>query len=743
MLRALLAALLTLGMPADGVPVTGSVRDAATGALLGGVTVRVVGDAASVARTDSLGWFSIAVRAPGRLRFTRGGYAAAEVPAAPGDSLTVALTAAPQALEAVTVTALRGDAAAPLSQSRRSQGDLEVAYVGQEMPILLARLPSITATSDAGSEAGYSYFRLRGLDQTRVNVTLDGVPLNEPEDQGVYFSNFPDFANSVRSVQVQRGVGTSSYGSASYAGAVNFESVALAAARPGGELQMTAGSYGLRRASLEYHSGLGAHGLAAYARVSGQSTDGYRDHSGNQSGSAFASAGWFGGRHAWKATAFTGSARNDMAYVAAPVDSLRVDRRYNPLGRDERDRFRQHFASLSHTASLGPLVTLATTAYHVRLRGDYDVRAAQDLLDFNLGSDWTGLLSTAHVERGALTVDAGAHASSYRREHWLGVRPEVSARLYTNTGRKEEASAFAKGALVAGPATVVGDVQLRGARFRYEPDANSGVAERSVGWTFLNPKVGATVRVSPRLALYASLGRTGREPTRNDMLAGFDNLDTSNVAFVGPLDRVRPEYVTDAETGATLETRAATLRVNGFWMAFRDEITPVGQLSYIGLPLRKNVDRSVRRGVELDATLRPGGRVEGTVSAAVTHSRIARYTDDASGVTYRDVEPLLSPRLIAAHDLRIAVARPVSLYVGGRYAGRAFLANTGDRRFVLPPASVADVGILAGSARRGVQVIVHNVADARAYSSGYTDGTTSYYYVHAARHLTLTVRGGF
>jgi iron complex outermembrane receptor protein len=739
MLLLLSLAAILLGL----AETNGTVRDAVSGAPVAGVLVRAVGDSSPVAVTDIAGRFTLALSEPTRLRFTRTGYAAVELPVVPGIAIDVALTPAPRALEAVTVTALRGDEAAPLSQSRRSQSEIEAVYSGQEMPLLLAMFPSITASSDAGSDAGYAYFRLRGLDQTRVNVTLDGVPLNEPEDQGVYFSNFPDLANSIHSVQVQRGVGTSAYGTASYAGAINFESVALAAAPGGAAAQITSGSYGTRRGAIEYHGGLRPSGLAAYGRVSWQTTDGYRRHSGNESGSLFLSGGYFGARHVVKTTAFTGRARNEMAYVASAADALRTDRRHNPLAADERDRFAQHFVSVSHSTALGAFTSLATTAYHVRLRGDYDVRIPPDLLNFNLASAWTGMSTTARAQRGALTVNLGAHASTYRREHWLALRPDRDVRLYTNAGRKEEASAFAKGTLAAGRVTIVADVQLRAAHFDYEADAESGISPGDIGWTFVNPKIGATVRATPRVSMYASLGRTGREPTRNDVFAGFDNLDTTNIAFVGSFDRVRPEFVTDLETGISLDAGIADIQLNGFWMEFRDEIAPIGQLSYIGLPLRKNVARSTRRGVELDARLRGIRRLDGTISAAATYSRIDEYTDDATGITHRDVDPLLTPRFTAAHDLRWTVAGPIILSVGGRYGSRAFLDNSGDRRFVLPASYVADLGVRVGGERRSIQLIVRNAANSRGFSGGQTDGTTSYYFPHAARHVMLTARAAF
>ena len=736
----LTAILLLLGAL---TPTTGTVRDERTGAPLSGAVVHIVADARAPVITDSAGRFAIDIDAPVRIRIARIGYADTEVAVAPGMDVVVFLAPRPQSLEGVTVTALRGAPDAPLSQTRRTRDDLEAAYSGQEMPLMLAKLPSITATSDAGSEAGYSYFRLRGLDQTRLNITLDGVPLNEPEDQGLYFSNFPDFANSIQSVQVQRGVGTSSYGTASYAGAVSFESIALAAAPRGGEVQVTGGSYDTRRASLEYATGLRPSGFAGYARLSGQTTDGYRRHSGNRSESAFLSGGYFGGRHVWKATLLSGRARNDMAYLAASEDALVADRRANPLTPEEGDRFGQHFLTLSHTTALGATTSLATTAYHVRSSGDYDVLVDPDLYNFNLGSVWTGLLSTVHAERGNLVLDAGGHANTYRREHWAAIRPDRDTRLYTNAGRKQEASTFAKATWSTGRLTLVGDLQLRAARFAYTPDNDAGVSPESIWWGFVNPKAGLTVRATPRVSYYASLGRTGREPTRNDMFAGFDNLDMSNAEFVGPFDRVRPEYVTDVEAGVTISAPVAEIRMNAFWMDFRDEITPVGQLSYLGLPLRKNVERSARRGIELDATLPEGRRITGSIGGAFTSAEIRAYTDDASGVTYRNVSPLLTPRITAAHDLRVAVTDRVKVTFGGRYSGRSYLANTDDRRFMLPAAYIPDVGVRVGTEERSVQLLVYNATDADRYAGGYTDGSASYYYVHAARHATVTARVRF
>ena len=304
--------------------------------------------------------------------------------------------------------------------------------------------------------------RMRGIDQTRINITLDGIPLNEPEDEGLYFSDFPDFANSISSVQVQRGVGSSTHGVASYAGSVNFESVPVAGVAPGGEVQLTKGAYNTSRFSAVAQSGLTESGFAGYVRGSGQHTDGYRFNSGSHSQGGFASGGWFGARDVVKATLLAGLAANDQAYLASPLSVLRANPRDNPFGNspsDEvTDRFHEDLASIAWTHALSPTMSVATTAYGFDAGGWYDVPGENGLTDasnYNLHSRWGGVISALDWTGDAATASLGIHASRYSREHWLYARPDLATRLYDNTGYKGEQSAFAKGSVTRGTHDVV------------------------------------------------------------------------------------------------------------------------------------------------------------------------------------------------------------------------------------------------------------------------------------------------
>jgi iron complex outermembrane receptor protein len=462
--------------------VRGEVRDAVTGEPLPGVVV-----ASAAARggtlTDDGGRFEIELASPARVRFARVGYQTIEHDIARDTSLIVHLEPSAPSLERVTVTALRGDADAPIPQRTMDREELEGRYVGQDVPLLLTGQPSITSYADAGAFSNYTYLRLRGIDHTRVNITLDGVPLNDPEDQFVYFSNFPDFGNSLESVQIQRGVGTSSYGTAAYAGAINFQSVALATSERAGQALLGSGSFGTRRASVEWLTGRVGSRFAGYVRGSAHETEGYRHHSGNTAQSYFANGAYFGARDIVKVTAFGGRSRNELAYLAVPIADIERDPRTNPLGEDERDDFQAHFASASWTRALGEMAAIQGTAYTLAQFGDYDVRIAPDMYNFRLGSRVTGALATWSARRGSLELDAGVHANAYHRHHSLAIRPHLDALVYRNTGRKREQSAFAKAAWSLGDVTLYGDVQLRHPEFEYVPDVQSGVDRRRIAWT--------------------------------------------------------------------------------------------------------------------------------------------------------------------------------------------------------------------------------------------------------------------
>ncbi|HYC52374.1 MAG TPA: TonB-dependent receptor, partial [Gemmatimonadaceae bacterium] len=650
---------------------------------------------------------------------------------------------AARALEVVTVSAIRGRNEAPISSTAISQEEIERRYFGQDVPLLLQGTPSLTSYAETGNYWGYSYMRLRGIDQSRINLSLDGIPLNDPEDQVLYFADFPDLANSIGSIQVQRGVGTSAPGTASYGGSINFQTQPLGSSERGGELQLQRGSFGSTRGAVEYQSGLTSRGFAVSARLSALQSAGYRHRSGMEGRSAFLSAGYLGERDIIKVIALAGLFADTLAYIGATPTELGADRRHNPLRPDEVDRFGEQVVGLSYTRQLRKRNLLATTLYRISASGGYDVCIAAcdqpqgELWNFNLDFAWYGATSVWSLDNGPTRVSIGANANTYERDHHAYARPAMDTPLYFNTGHKDDASAFAKIARDLGALTLFVDVQGRHARFTYEPDANAGVSGSSIDWTFLNPKVGGTLRVGRASEIYASYGVNSREPARADMLGGFDNLDTTNADFVGPLDRVRPERADDFELGTRWRGATWSVQANAFAMRFRNEILPVGRLTYIGTPLRTNVRSSSRRGVELDVTLLPLARLEIGATATAMRGKIDQYTDDESGLVHSDVEPLLTPRFTSAQRLIWRPRDGVTLVAVGQYSGRSLLDNTGNPSLVLPASFVANASAEWTVGSHALSLHMNNVTDTDRFGGGHVSFGEARYYVLPPRSVFL------
>ena len=245
------------------------------------------------------------------------------------------------------MAAVRAGAEAPVTKPDLDRHEIEALNGGQEMPFLLKQVPSLTQYSDSGGTTGYSYIYLRGIQQTRMNVTFDGIPLNEPEDSAFYFANFGDFASAVDSIQIQRGVGTSTVGAASFVGSINFASVDIKD-RPEATVRVGAGSFGARRMSAALHSGDIGQGVKLYGQVAYQEGDGFRRNSGNIQQSVYVGATRGTPRSFFKLFGAFGRERSHLAFLAADEDTLNRDLRFNPMFPDERDDFGQGFLTAQY-----------------------------------------------------------------------------------------------------------------------------------------------------------------------------------------------------------------------------------------------------------------------------------------------------------------------------------------------------------------------------------------------------------
>lgn len=750
----------------------GTVRDAETGSPVVGAVVYVKGHSGAKASTDVYGKFvledlpgglqTLVVQAPGyaSLEFGISDFAESPIellltkasapqpqplkdktkpkerpgdrqPRSSKDTLVLPLSdTVGMDLEQVLVRAVRAEEDLPVTASQWNRADIERRYQGQDMPVLLLQQPSVTAYTDNGTGNGYAYFRLRGIDPTRLNMTLNGAPLNEPEDQGVYFSNFVDFANNLQSIQVQRGTGTSSHGTSAYGGALHFESRRLAEAR-GGEVQAGYGSYGTYRTSAAYATGLLPNRFAFYSRFSLFGTQGYRRNSSNRSLSFFLSGGYLGERDMVKITAFSGWSRNQMCYLPAKASDLAQDQRINYLSPDERDNFIQHYVQAQYVRTLGARFSLSATGFYSHIDGDYDLMVSySDMLNLALRSHFAGGFAHLNYKHGRIELHVGGQGNFFRRRHRLAQKPWTEDFFYSNFGNKTEASGFAKLRWQLHERVLFyADLQGRYARFAYTPDAASAhLPFAPISWAFFNPKLGFNVQAAPVLSFYACAGAAGREPTRTDLLGAYDDVDAGNFDQVGDFGRVLPEYVIDAELGVRLHSRKLNLQWNAYYMHFRNEIAAIGQLNLFGIPLRRNVPLSYRAGAELELAYSPVSVLSLRLTACYNYHRIVEYKTEYDTAVYKNVRPLLTPDCIANAGLEYAPLPWLSLSVSARYQSPSYLDNSNRSDWVLPWFVVGDARLNLRYKRHDLAVFVNNFTNARyAMSGSVLDGQAAYY----------------
>jgi iron complex outermembrane receptor protein len=643
-------------------------------------------------------------------------------------------------LEEISISSVRSDKNIQVTETTINKKEIEKNYTGQEMPIILAKTPSVTWYSDGGNYTGYSYLRLRGIDQTRINFTLNGVPLNEPEDQGAYFSNYPDFLNSVRSIQVQRGIGLSTNGAAAFAGSVNMESPFLNDSAYV-ELNSSYGSYHTYRVSPEFNTGLLKNNWSFYGRYSNARSDGFREHSGTKGQSFFFSGGYIGKKGIFKFTGFTGISKNEMAYLAVSDSILKHNYRTNCLTQNEKDEFKQTLVMGQYIAPIGKRSNITSSVYYNYLQGGYSILFSPDLYNYSVKSDFYGAIINYQYQYNSLKLNIGVHGNSYGREHYSSILPDESNLLYKNKGFKNEFSSFVKLAYSIKKITLFADLQYRYTEFNYQSDKNDRINLGSVNWQFINPKAGISYLIKDRHVFYISFGSTSREPTRNDLFAGYDNIDSLNYKEVGNLRRVKPESLTDLEVGIKLNYRKLKLEFNFYDMEFKNEIAAIGQLSYIGLPLRKNVASSYRRGIELNLITEPFKGLIFSTQANLSDNRIKTYTTDYDSVTYTNVQPLLTPQIIINQSIGYTATKWLTTEVSARYSGKSYLDNTNNENYTTPSSLIFNGSIgVRFYKEHSINFTVNNITDQKYYTSGYVQSSQPYYFAMATRNYFVTLK---
>jgi len=623
-------------------------------------------------------------------------------------------------LERALVTSVRADKKTPITQKTIGDTSIQETYQGQEIPMLLGSQPSINSNSDGGHPFGYSYFSLRGASQSRINMTLNGVPLNEPEDHGVYTSNYPSFINSIQSIQIQRGVGTSSNGAASFIGSINFQT--KNGLKKATDIQLGAGAFNTLRFNASTASGLNKNNIAYVVNIGGIRTDGFRENSGSVGGSVFTSLGYFGNKRITKVVFFSGQSKNKMAWDGSDESVLKTNFRDNPRGLDNTDLFTQSHIQLHNVNMFSKKFKLTTTVFYNHLRGHYDVYSMKDISAIGYyaaekqSSNWFGYINQFDYKSRTTNLSVGVSLNTYKRNH-NGVKyyDSTTSLEYSNHGVKNEASGFVKVNFGDDVVRFYADLQGRYIDFKYLGD----VPMNKQSWFFINPKIGLKIFFNKDIDVYSSLAISHREPTRSVLFGGGFYLTTLNL--------IKPEEVIDFELGTNYKTDRLRLQSNIFYMAFRNEIIPAGPIGSNSLPTMINVDKSKRYGLEVDAQYALSDRV--SYDGNLTLSR-SQFGDQKN-------EQLFSPRVMFNQSITLEY-RELSLGVNQTVFSKSYIDITNTNS--MAGYFVYGVNVSYEKNNYRVSIQANNITDKKYYSNGYVANGVRYLYPNALASYYVTVK---
>jgi iron complex outermembrane recepter protein len=638
--------------------------------------------------------------------------------------INVSLVSSTFTAEEVTVSATRASAKSPTAFTNVRKADLEKNNLGQDLPYLLNQTPSVVTTSDAGAGVGYTGIRIRGSDGTRINVTVNGIPLNDAESQGSFFINLPDFASSVDNIQIQRGVGTSTNGASAFGASLNIQTSTRRDSAYA-EINTSAGSYGTVKNTVLVGSGLLNGHFSLDGRLSRIASDGYIDMASSNLRSFYLSGAWYGKGSTLRANVFAGHERTYQAWNGIPDyvigdNSLPNNRRYNELGimpngdryRDQVDNYKQNHYQLIYDNQLSDKWALSGALHYTKGGGYYEeFKANEPVTKYGLtpviigatptqpgtavtntnlvrrlwlDNDFYGLTYSLKYrpQTGTNLILGGAY-NEYKGNHFgniiyadqsTGIIPNYE--YYRDDAKKTDFNIFARGEFELGNFLLYGDMQYRRINYSFLGfDRNLNNVQQSAVMNFYNPKVGLTYNISDRSNVYASLAVGNHEPNRND----FTNST--------PQSRPKSENLKDFEAGYRTRGTNYNVGINGFYMLYKNQLILTGALNDVGATIRTNVDNSYRAGVELDGRVNITSQLSWAANATLSSNKVKNYrqvlynedTDSFVEQQYDKTNLSFSPSFIGGSEISFSPVKNGSIALLSKYVSRQYLDNTSNQ----------------------------------------------------------------
>lgn len=610
-------------------------------------------------------------------------------------------------LDEVLVKATRVEEDAPFTQSYVTKEEIEARNLGQDLPILLNFLPNVVTTSDAGNGVGYTGIRVRGSDATRVNVTINGIPLNDSESHGTFWVNLPDFASSTQSVQLQRGVGSSTNGAGAFGASLSLSTDGIRE-DAFAQVNFSGGSYNTFKANTIFGTGVIDRDAKYKAEFSGRvstiQSDGYIDRASSDLKSLFLSATIFSDRTMFKALAFGGHEVTYQAWYGIDAETLETDRRYNPAGEiyddqgslvgyydNQVDDYKQDHYQLHINHDFGNQWTGNLAFHYTYGRGFYEeyindgdfATYGFDPIEVDgeevittdlvrrkwLDNDFYGTTFSLLKDFDNLNLIIGGALNKYDGDHfgevkWARFGSETpDQRFYENTGVKTDFNVFVKANYTINDNwSVFGDLQFRRVDYEVEGiDEGPILVDLEDLNNFFNPKFGVSY-FQDNSQFYFSYARGNKEPKRADYLANPD---------------VRPETLDDFELGWKYLTENFILRTNLYYMYYRDQLVLTGELDDVGNPIANNVGESYRLGLEVDAAIRFTKNLLWQPNFAISMNKNIDKLFEFDGILtdFGNTDLAYSPGFIAASNLVYEPLDDLRISWLAKYVGEQYMSN--------------------------------------------------------------------
>ena len=656
-------------------------------------------------------------------------------------------------LDEVLVSAVRVTSKTPVSFSNLTKNEIKSRNLGQDIPILMNYLPSVVTTSDAGNGVGYTGIRVRGSDATRVNVTINGIPYNDSESHGTYWVNMPDFASSLESIQLQRGVGTSTNGAGAFGASLNMLTDSYAK-KATGEISNSIGSFNTHKHTVKFSTGLMNDHFEIAGRLSTLKTDGYIDRASSDLKSYFLQGTYVGKTTLIKALAFGGKEKTYQSWNGTDAETLNSDRTFNSAGiftdesgqtrfyDNETDNYQQDHYQLHWNEKLNEKWSTNLAFHYTKGKGFYEnYKEDADFSDYGLlplgpvvttdlirqkwlDNDFYGTTFSANYKEEKLDVIFGGGYNKYEGAHFGKViwarfasQSELGDHYYDDFATKTDGTVFAKvNYQISEKISLFGDLQLRNVHYKAN-SYDTGLVNDS--FNFFNPKAGLNYTVNDKSTLYLSYARANREPNRTDYEGG----------------NAKPEKLNDFELGWRFAGDKVKFNSNVYYMAYKDQLILTGKLDDVGSPIRANSEKSYRLGLEVDATISLSE--EFIVRPNFTLSSNKNIDLAVEGENYGTTDIAYSPSVIVGN---ILVYSPVdNLHISWlqKLVGKQYMNN-----IELPAAKLADYfvtdlniayEIKPKSVFNSIVItgLVNNFLDKKYVSNGYMWDVYPYYYPQA------------